>query len=291
MLRWAFDVHGQRRPIARRYLFDALARVTPAIAVDTEGLRLHLSTSDREVAREIFALGPYELHTMARAEHELRSRGRVIAGREFLDLGANLGSATCLALTRHGLARSWAFEPAPANIALLRHNLIANDLEPRTSVHACALSDRDGSLVLELSPDNWGDHRIRVGPRPDGPFGEGSRGTLEVPARRLDSFVESGAIELAEVGLAWLDVQGHEAQLLDGARELLRSPVPIVCELWPYGLRRGAGLERFLELVASSRPTFVDLGAAGSRERPTSELGELAARLDGLAATDVLLLA
>jgi hypothetical protein len=39
-------------------------------------------------------------------------------------------------------------------------------------LHQAALSDADGTLTLELSDDNWGDHQIRVAalfaPRPTG---------------------------------------------------------------------------------------------------------------------------
>ncbi len=56
-----------------------------------------------------------------------------------------------------------------------------------------------------------------------------------------------------------MDVQGHEAHVLRGASELLRSDVPIVIEYWPYGLRRAGGLETLHSLIAEHYAYVIDL--------------------------------
>jgi len=50
----------------------------------------------------------------------------------------------------------------PGNVEMLRLNLALNELSERVRVVAVGLSDRDGSLALELSSSNPGDHRMRV---------------------------------------------------------------------------------------------------------------------------------
>jgi len=294
-LRWMLNFRGQRRPIGRRYVFDALGLFTPSVAVDTDGLRLFLSTSDREVSRETFARGAYERALFQRVISELDVHGSSwLIGRGFLDIGAHIGSATCLAMVRYGAACSWMFEPSPDNLKLLRQNVLVNGIEDRVRLHPVALSDWDGELSFELSDTNWGDHRIRLEgaqkPRSRALLGEDTRRTIRVAARRLDGLVESGALDLASIGLAWIDVQGHEGHVLAGARTLLASDVPIVCEYWPYGLDRADGLHRFNELVASSRPLFVDLGVVGSHATSTSKIGMLRSRYRNLTGTDLLLL-
>jgi FkbM family methyltransferase len=295
-LRWILNFRGQRTPIGRRYIFDALGIVTPSIAIDTDGLRLFLSTSDGEVSRETFARGAYERALFERVITELRvheSPGEGLTGRGFLDIGAHIGSATCLAMVRYGAASSSLFEPSPDNLGFLKQNVLVNGLDDRVCVHPFALSDTDGELTFELSDTNWGDHRIRPeGPGPASPalLGERTRRTMRVPARRLDGLVEAGALDLAAIGLAWIDVQGHEGHVLAGARTLLASAIPIVCEYWPYALERSDGLNRFNELVAGSRALFVDLGVPGSRAAPTSDIGMLRGRYPELSSTDLLLL-
>jgi len=296
-LRWLLNFRGQRRPIGRRYVFDALGLVTPSVAVDTDGLRLFLSTSDGEVSRETFARGAYERALFERVITELdvhAAPGGGLARRGFLDIGAHIGSATCLAMVRYGAASSWLFEPSPDNLGLLKQNVLVNGINDRVRVSPVALSDTDGELTFELSETNWGDHRIRPegAPEPGSQalLGEHTRRTMSVPARRLDGLVEAGALDLASIGLAWIDVQGHEGHVLSGARTLLASDVPIVCEYWPYALERAGGLDRFNELVAVSRPLFIDLGAPSSRVTPTSEIAMLRNRYPGVSATDLLLL-
>lgn len=296
-LRWATNFRGQRSIIGRRYVFDALSRVTPSVAVDTDGIRLYLSTSDREVSRETFARGAYERGVFAQAIRELERPGLEtdgLRGRGFLDIGANIGSATCLALSRYGAAEAWMFEPAPENLMLLRQNVLVNNLSDNVHVHAVALSDHDGSVTFELSPLSLGDHRVRTAEAHDDGLvellDESQRSTVPVPSRRLDGLVEEGCIDIGSLGLAWIDVQGHEGHLFAGARTLLDSEVPIVCEYWPYGLERAGGLEQFLTLTAASRSRFIDLAAPDSPVRPTARLWDLRGQYQGLANTDLLLL-
>ena len=85
--------------------------------------------------------------------------------------------------------------------------------------------------------------------------------------------------------------QGHEAHVFGGARKLLTSQVPLVCEYWPYALRRAGGFERFRDELAGRRSGFVDLAqpAAGSRSiAGLAALAERLARPDE--STDLLLL-
>lgn len=292
-LRWAVNFRGQRRAIARRYVFDALAHVTPRVAVDTDGLRIYLSTSDKAVSRSIFARGVYERELFANAITVLERHGSPggIEDRGFLDIGANIGTATCLALRRYGASHVWAFEPAPENVILLRQNVFANGLQELVHVYPCALSDEDGVLQLELSDVNWGDHRVRVGDGGGaGALDEERRATVEVASRRLDTLVAEESVKLDQIGPAWIDVQGHEGHVLAGASTLLDAQVPIVCEYWPYGLRRAGGLDLFHELLLNARPAIVDLGAQQHGAISAVDLPRIGACCRGVAFTNLLLL-
>jgi FkbM family methyltransferase len=294
-LRWALNYRGQRRAIGRGYLFDALRFVTPSVAIETDGLRVYLSTADRVVSRRIFAGGLWErpMFELVMAELADRGLGAALDGKIFLDIGANIGTASCHAITGHRAALALAFEPAPQNLRFLRQNIVANELEGRVRIHACALSDRDGHVSFELSDVNSGDHRVRTATAGEQPalLGESSWSTTRVESRRLDSYVEDGTIALDRVGLAWIDVQGHEGHVFGGAGRLLSSQVPVVCEYWPYALRRAGGFERFRDELEGRRSNFVDLAKPAEGPQPISSLAALAdnlARPD--ASTDLLLL-
>lgn len=183
-----------------------------------------------------------------------------IKGSTILEVGANIGTETVSFLARHGVARVVAVEPDEKNVRFLRSNLAINGLEDRVSIYEMALSDTDGTVMLEHSEDNWGDHRVRAD-NPSGPdlHDEGLRVASPVPARRLDSLVDAGELNLDDIDFAWIDAQGHEAHILDGAAALAAASVPIVAEYWPYGLRRAGALDRFHALITRRYDVIVDL--------------------------------
>lgn len=258
------------RVVGRIALLRALAPVTPLAAVDHEGMRLLVATSDRAVSAWTFALGPYSSVTMRRALAVLRERGHDITGRTVIEVGANIGTETVAFLRTHGAARVIAIEAAPANVELLRLNVALNGLDDRVTVVAAAASDREGSVELALSPINPGDHRV-------GPVV--GRTTVQVPAVTLDSL---GA---EDVALVWMDVQGHEGHVLNGASDLLAAGVPVVTEYWPSALAAAGRWERFFAIVTALRWDVYDL----SGEPRRVGLRDLESRDDPHWSTDLLL--
>ena len=267
---------AQRRAHLRELGFRMLRRVTPTVAVEDRGMRIHLQTADLEMSRLVYIFGLFDEDLL---RHALDTLGRPLEGRNFVDVGANIGTTT-LGAIRLGAARVVAVEPAPANVETIRLNVAANGLEERVRVVAVAASDREGTLTLDLSPDNSGDHRVRVQR-----MHEDAAASVEVPALTLDSLVD----DPARVGLVWADAQGHEAHVLAGAERLIEAGVPWVIEYWPYGLHAAGTLDRLHDLIGERFGRFVDLRAGGG-PRPASEVAELATRYGGLQGfTDLLL--
>jgi FkbM family methyltransferase len=298
----AANHRGQREVLLREYFFRAAGRFTPEIATEADGLRFYVATDDDVIGRVTFMYRGFDESAMRRTIAMLAARTGVaepLRGRTILDVGANIGTTSVYALRTFGAARSVAFEPAPGNLRLLRQNLFANGVGDAVRVLEVALSDRDGEVEFELSEENSGDHRVRAaagGGVPGGElFAESGRAVIRVPARRLDALVEEGAIHLGDVGIVWIDVQGHEAHVLEGARRVLDARIPVAVEYWPYGLGRAGGLERFHALVAERFATVVDMGHP-DREAPPRVLeagavAELAGRYAGAnGMADLLLL-
>ena len=75
----------------------------------------------------------------------------------------------------------------------------------------------------------------------------------------LAAIVAAGNIPLDDLGLAWIDVQGHELEVLKGARSLLQAGVPLVIE---YATAMGdrAQLRELGDILADSYGVMVDLG-------------------------------
>jgi len=263
LVRIARDSNGARGEALRVWFFRLAGRVTPMLGVEHAGLRLVVSTGETAgVGFYTFVHGGYEEQTIERllAALERRLGLSSLRGLTVLEVGSNIGTETVSMLGRHGAARVVAIEPDPDNARFLRANLALNGLEGRAKVLELALSDVDSKLRLERSPDNWGDHRIRVA-SPTGPSlsVEHERTTVEVPARTLDSLIEAGDVDVGTLDLVWMDVQGHEAHVLAGAERLVDAGIPIVTEYWPYGLNRVGALERFHRLVVERHDEILDL--------------------------------
>jgi hypothetical protein len=105
-----------------------------------------------------------------------------------------------------------------------------------------------------VSDTNTGDNRIRVpGTQAGSPgaYGEEHRSEIRVPVDTLDHALVAAGVAARNVGVIWMDIQGHEAACLEGAGETLAAGMPVVTEFWPYGLARaGTTREAFVQLLA-----------------------------------------
>jgi FkbM family methyltransferase len=246
LLRLAIDPRERSRRRRERFLDSAHRYGVYSLGiVDARGHRLSIDPRDKVIGRLLFVEGSYDAQVIDDGLGALADTGYV--PEQFVDIGANIGNVTIEMLSRVPRATAVAFEPDPVNLRLLRQNLAANQMADRAIVLPVALSDSDGSVELELSPDNFGDHRVRRDAGP-GALSEEHRRTRPIPARRFDSLVARGEVSLARKVLTKLDAQGHEGHILAGAPPLLAHPM--IVEFWPYGLDRAGGLDLFLEALS-----------------------------------------
>lgn len=216
---------------------------------------------------------------------------------QFLDVGANVGTHVIHAVRSGGLRAGIAVEADPLNHELLSRNVAHNGLEDRIRSLHVPLSDRVGLVTLELSPDNLGDHRIRMAtgavarhrlggvetPAVTEQYREGARQTVSLVSETLDNLDAEVRLGVGVSTLVWIDTQGHEGHVLQGARGLIAGGRLryVVAECWPYGLERSGGRERFFDFLA--RCTAIhDLSSAGWQSAASLALAELRARYAAL---------
>lgn len=107
------------------------------------------------------------------------------------------------------------FEPNPICLAQISRLKTRNMM-----VHKVALSDNEGMATIRFDPKNTGVGTIEsTNTLADNP-GIREVVELDVPVRTLDSF------RLTNVGLIKVDVEGHEAAVLRGAKALLAAERP-----------------------------------------------------------------
>jgi FkbM family methyltransferase len=295
-LAYARDQHGFRRHrplpryLARNAVFLAAGRRRQLVEAEMGGLHLLLPTTDRTIARSIFAAGGWDPLLVGTTLQALREIGHDVRGSVFLEVGANFGVYALAAVAEMGFGRAVAYEPDPLAHRLLLENIARNGLDGRVTAVNAALSDASGEVMLGLAPGgNGGDNRILAG---SGAHGSDGRSTVRVRATTFDEDVHAGTIPLAELGLVWLDVQGHEAQVLAGARSLLEAGVPVVVEF--SSSMMGPVAEAWMtDAIGRSYDLLVDLGWCALADRirfqPADSIVRLASGRRPLE-TDLLLL-
>jgi FkbM family methyltransferase len=176
-----------------------------------------------------------------------------VKGKTFVDIGANIGTHSIAALN-YGFAHAICIEPDPTNFMLLKINQILNSVEGRCQNFNMAASNSIGQLMFELNERNPGDHRVRVaGLDKIQGVTSASKRFLNVPSMPLDQILATASVSIGDIGLVWIDTQGHEGHVLTSANSLLTSGVPIVLEFWPFGLNQADGYRLLRPVLARSK--------------------------------------
>ncbi len=260
------DFHpGKLKRFIRKaqWLFNVyLPKRHDATVLTRNGL-LTFDSKDKKTGRILHVYRNHEFDDMLAIVQHLRNKGALSANCDgtVVDVGGYIGMSSTTFLLEKIFDKSLAFEPSPINFRLLQKNIIDNDVQASLLAFNTALSDQNGTINFELSEDNYGDNRVRNDSlEGKGHFGEEHRQVIAVPARRFDDFLnEHTEIDPNDIRLIWMDVQGHEAKFLAGARQfLLAHPqVPVMMEFWPYAIARsGVSRQQFLDLIASLNRKF-----------------------------------
>jgi FkbM family methyltransferase len=176
----------------------ALGRPRVEVADRLTGLRFQCLQGADRMLGEIFHTRVYDVPTAP-----------VRPGDVVVDVGANHGFTACW--FAHRGARVVAFEPSPEVFALLQANVAANGLGDRITLFQEAVSDRDGTATLLVTPA-LGGGMSTLDPRFAERLALPVTGTPEVRTRSLPAvFRELG---LARVRLLKLDCEGSELAIL-----------------------------------------------------------------------------
>lgn len=138
----------------------------------------------------------------------------------FLDIGSYAGLFAMLAARSNPGLRAIAYEIVPENYLLIVRNIIENDLVKQVDARLLGLGDAASELIMpsvSLSVSN--DSSISIGSQ----FTNG----VTIPVSTLDLDVPNVATPL----LMKIDVEGFEANVIEGGRALITQSLPdIICE-------------------------------------------------------------
>lgn len=281
---------GYARAIAARTLCRMLERLSPELdmyVVDDGDTTTHLHARDSVITPWILATGSYQRAELLRVLELLDQHLPDRHGQTFVDVGANIGTTTLYAMRSGRYDRAVCVEPVPRNCSVLLRNMEANGLKEVVTLVPEACDAVVGSVQLLVSDSNTGDHRVRRSSSAE--RNEGSS-TVSVASSTLEAILErSGALD--DVGLVWVDTQGHEPEVLSGAGRLLERAVPFVMEFWPALYRDSDTLDGFLGQLSAKFDAFVDLADSDPAPEEMQAIAGLTERLlDDRDQTDLLLL-
>jgi FkbM family methyltransferase len=254
---------------ARGTYYDKAAGWTPLVAVETLGGLFLLDTEDAHIGRSLFSKGDRgELRVLRRALSILEEVGLADRARAgpLIDVGANIGTTTVPALYENGFTRAVALEPEPRNVRLLRINIAINGFADRVQVLQMAASNACGTGHLRVFVDRWGIHEIAT---ETGAKSSLEEEMVEIELVTLDAIAERSHYDADGTGLLWIDAEGHEGHILQGASGLVSEGTPVILEVQPSKLNGQGGLDYLRDVANGHYTDFVDMrhvsGEPGSK--------------------------
>lgn len=241
------------RPKPLKAMANAVIRLCIPAQVTRHGAVIVLNQNDPVVSGAL-TFGVYEKPETTFLLNVFKS------GMTFLDVGANLGYYTALAITRVGKqGKIIALEPDVENYSFLQKTVRANNAENVVCIQKAA-ADRAGSLTLYVSSGNRGDNRLYANDLSDKSY--------EVEVSTVDTLLEENGV--SKVDLVKIDVQGFERQVFLGMKETIRRSERMIMlmEFWPFGLESAGTktLEFLKELEAAGLELF-ELTAQGQLKK------------------------
>lgn len=146
-------------------------------------------------------------------------------GDTIVDIGAFIGIFTITMARRAGkTGRVIAFEPNPKNLTLCRKNIILNNVSGQVELLDIAIGNSNGPA--RLSDEGSASHIVSSAM-------PGGAGCLTVKSDSLDEILKGRKVDIIKI-----DTEGYEADVLSGAKDLLRrkdhTPRLIFIECHPY---------------------------------------------------------
>jgi FkbM family methyltransferase len=227
----------------KKVIFNTTKYFNEYIYIETNSEKFILFTKDDAISRHYFVENSKKNYnnleflkfkrTINFLNNNFKKRFRIDT---LFDVGANIGIICIPALTNKLIKKAYAVEPDPNNFKLLKINKTLNNLDDSLELYNYALSSKNNQkLKLQLSDDNYGDHRIVLRNPRLNLYNEESRKILTVKSKTFNSLFPRIN---PKKSIVWIDTQGFEPIIIQGAHNLLKYKVPIVVEFWPYGLKR-----------------------------------------------------
>jgi FkbM family methyltransferase len=212
-----------------------------------------VSPRDQTIGYELMSGKPWQRGELEGTILALEAAGALKTDGIFLDVGANIGTQTVYAMLSGRFSGAVAIEAEAANFGILERNVMLNGYAGRITCLNAAACAAAGDVTLRINRANGGGHSL-------------SPSHLRSPAAQVvvrgacvDDLLLEANIDPAALGLAWIDVEGGEADVLAGMTAVRAHAVPLVFE---YSVKSGGegGWQRLKSLLADHYDRCILLG-------------------------------
>lgn len=213
------------------------------------------------IGEQITRTGAFSRASVKQLSTYLAQHGLAIEQGAILEIGANIGTHTIYFDRDLRCRHVVAIEPDPQNFALLKRNITLNGLGNKTTLLQLGASDQPGQLPFVLNALNRGGSKI----------GDTGKGAIMVDISTVDTLVKEHKPQLEDLKLIWIDVEGHELQVLEGALNTLNSVAPpVFMEYTPASEDRN---NRLRDILFDAYDHVVDFAGTPTRLTPESFAG------------------
>jgi FkbM family methyltransferase len=188
-------------------------------------------TTDPKVVDEVIKRNVYEHKKFA---------FRIADCLTWLDLGANIGTFTCLASSKG--CRVVAFEPEPDNFRILNENIKLNNSQNVVVHQKGVVAGPDGTLDLYLCKGDYNKYRHTI-------FKKRGRQSIPIQVSNFKKVLE----EYKPNGIK-IDIEGAEIELLESIKDYPSHVTHIVFE---YSFDIDSSIKRFKNIIDSLSTQFM----------------------------------
>lgn len=199
------------------------------VRAQCDGHDLYVRYDDTGLGHEVYITGVHEPYTTNVYRNALCQLSSEVDEPIVLEIGANIGYYTLIALSEMPNAIIFAIEPVPSTVELLRKNLEVNACSDQVDVTKGAISTLDGKQPLYLSDKS---NQASINTK-----GDSTRQSIQVDTWTIQSFLEMKGLNASAVNAVRMDLEGYESDLLlngfDAFLDEIQPPFVLNVELHP----------------------------------------------------------
>jgi len=214
-------VSGRR---GSRQVYRYLREQEVSLVKEIDGI--HIISHADKIGRSLAGGVLWQREEFLAALKHLKKASGLKSDGVFVDIGANIGTHTIYAAISGSFSNVIAIEPLTENLNLAQANITLNNINTVTLVHSAA-GRESGTAKIYRNVRNYGKSSLAKD------MGDGFE-TISV--NKLTDILKNENIPLDNISMVWIDVEGFEAEVIDGMSDLLALKPPLVMEVTPQYL-------------------------------------------------------